>query len=47
MLPVVMLHSGVSLDGRIQGFAPDIGLYYSLIRGWKEDATRVGGYQTP
>ncbi len=42
MLPTVVLHSAVSLDGRIDGFAPDVGLYYELISRWKEDATLAG-----
>jgi 2,5-diamino-6-(ribosylamino)-4(3H)-pyrimidinone 5'-phosphate reductase len=42
MTPKVVLHNAVSLDGRITGFVPDIGLYYSLVRVWKEEATLVG-----
>jgi 2,5-diamino-6-(ribosylamino)-4(3H)-pyrimidinone 5'-phosphate reductase len=42
MLPRVILHNAVSVDGRIDGFPVDIGLYYQLAAGWKEDATLVG-----
>lgn len=42
MLPRLILHNAVSLDGRMDWFSPDIGLYYSLISRWKEDATLVG-----
>ncbi|HEX2986600.1 MAG TPA: RibD family protein [Chloroflexota bacterium] len=42
MLPRVVLHNAVSIDGRIDGFTPDLGLYYGLIPRWAEDATLVG-----
>jgi 2,5-diamino-6-(ribosylamino)-4(3H)-pyrimidinone 5'-phosphate reductase len=42
MLPRVILHNAVSVDGRMDWFAPDIGLFYELISRWKEDATLVG-----
>lgn len=42
MLPKVVLHNAVSVDGRIDGFPVDMGLYYGLIGVWKEDATLVG-----
>lgn len=42
MLPRVVLHNAVSVDGRIDGFNVDMGLYYGLIGLWKEDATLVG-----
>ncbi len=41
-LPYVVLHVAVSLDGRTQGFAPNIGAFYGLVRHWQEDATLVG-----
>ncbi len=41
-LPYVILHNAVSLDGRLTGFTPDIGLYYELVSTWQEDATLVG-----
>jgi len=38
-LPKVILHTAVSLDGRIDWFNPDVGLFYELAGRWKEDAT--------
>ena len=42
MLPRVILHNAVSLDGRIDGFPIDLQQYYELIAAWKEDATLAG-----
>ena len=42
MLPRVILHNAVSLDGRIDGFPIDLQQYYELIAVWKEDATLAG-----
>jgi 2,5-diamino-6-(ribosylamino)-4(3H)-pyrimidinone 5'-phosphate reductase len=42
MMPRIIIHNAVSLDGRIDGFTPDIGLYYELASGWNEDATLAG-----
>jgi len=42
MLPRVILHSAVSLDGRIDGFPIDLFQYYELAASWKEDATLAG-----
>lgn len=42
MLPKVIIHNAVSVDGRIDNFDVDMGLYYELARTWKEDATLVG-----
>jgi 2,5-diamino-6-(ribosylamino)-4(3H)-pyrimidinone 5'-phosphate reductase len=42
LLPRVILHNAVSIDGRINGFDADLGVYYSLIEKWREDATLVG-----
>jgi 2,5-diamino-6-(ribosylamino)-4(3H)-pyrimidinone 5'-phosphate reductase len=42
LLPRIILHNVVSLDGRIDWFTPDVGLYYELISRWREDATLVG-----
>lgn len=42
MFPMVVIHNAVSLDGRITGFTPDIGLYYRLAATWAEDATLAG-----
>jgi 2,5-diamino-6-(ribosylamino)-4(3H)-pyrimidinone 5'-phosphate reductase len=38
----VIVHAAVSLDGRIEGFAPDVDVYYELISTWAEDATLCG-----
>lgn len=42
MLPRVILHNAVSLDGRIDGFPIDLPQYYALAATWKEDATLAG-----
>ena len=42
MLPYVILHNAVSLDGKVTGFDADLGAYYELVSTWKEDATLVG-----
>ncbi len=42
MLPLVILHNSVSVDGRNDGFPPDIGLHYELASRWKVDAHLVG-----
>lgn len=42
MLPRVIIHSAVSVDGRIDWFTPDIGLYYELAAQWGEHATLAG-----
>lgn len=42
MRPRVVLHHAVSLDGRIDGFAPDLAAFYRLVETWEEDATLAG-----
>lgn len=42
MLPRVIVHSAVSADGRIDWFAPDVGLYYELAGRWGENCTLSG-----
>ena len=42
MLPRVILHKAVSLDGKIDGFPIDLQQYYELVSTWKEDATLAG-----
>jgi len=42
MLPRVILYNAVSLDGRFDWLAADIGRFYTLVSRWKEDATLVG-----
>jgi 2,5-diamino-6-(ribosylamino)-4(3H)-pyrimidinone 5'-phosphate reductase len=38
----MIVHTAVSLDGKIDGFDPDVGAYYDLIATWDEDATLCG-----
>ena len=38
----MIVQAAVSLDGRIDGFEPDVGVYYGLIETWDEDATLSG-----
>lgn len=38
----VTLHAAVSLDGRIDGFEPDVAAFYQLAAPWNEDATLAG-----
>jgi len=42
VLPRVIIHNAVSIDGRLDGFSADLGAYYGLIARWQEDATLVG-----
>jgi 2,5-diamino-6-(ribosylamino)-4(3H)-pyrimidinone 5'-phosphate reductase len=42
MLPRVILHTAVSLDGRITGFPADLELYYGLAARWNPDAILFG-----
>ena len=42
MRPHVVLHSGVSADGRMDWAAGDSGLYYELTGRWKVDAVLCG-----
>lgn len=42
MLPKVILHNAVSLDGKIEGFNADLGAYYGLVTRWNEGATLAG-----
>jgi 2,5-diamino-6-(ribosylamino)-4(3H)-pyrimidinone 5'-phosphate reductase len=42
MIPRVIIHNAVSVDGRVSGFMPDMGLYYGLARSFEEDATLSG-----
>jgi 2,5-diamino-6-(ribosylamino)-4(3H)-pyrimidinone 5'-phosphate reductase len=42
MLPKVLIHNAVSVDGRIDWFTPDVGAFYELVERWKEDATLAG-----
>lgn len=42
MKPKVILHNSVSLDGRITGFMPDMGVHYGLLGTWSPDAHLAG-----
>jgi 2,5-diamino-6-(ribosylamino)-4(3H)-pyrimidinone 5'-phosphate reductase len=42
MLPKVILHTALSLDGRITNFPADLELYYSLAAQWNPDAILFG-----
>ncbi|WP_414470187.1 dihydrofolate reductase family protein [Methanobacterium sp. ACI-7] len=42
MLPKIILYNAVSLDGRINGFNADVGLYYELASNWDIDAVLMG-----
>lgn len=42
MLPRVILHNAVSVDGRMDHISPDLGQFYQLVKYWDEDATLVG-----
>ncbi len=42
MRPRIIIHNAVSADGRIDGFMPDIGLFYKLAGAFKEDAILAG-----
>ncbi len=42
MLPRVILHNAISLDGQIEGFFVDLQQYYGLAAAFREDATLAG-----
>lgn len=42
MLPKVILHTAMSLDGRITNFPADLELYYTLAAQWNPDAVLFG-----
>ena len=42
MLPRVIVHNAVSLDGRTDGFPANVGLYYELVGQWRVDAHLAG-----
>jgi 2,5-diamino-6-(ribosylamino)-4(3H)-pyrimidinone 5'-phosphate reductase len=42
MLPRVIIHNGVSLDGRMDSYTAGIGLYYSLAGTWEVEAILSG-----
>jgi 2,5-diamino-6-(ribosylamino)-4(3H)-pyrimidinone 5'-phosphate reductase len=42
MLPVVVIHNAVSVDGRTDWFTANIEKFYDITNVWKEDATLAG-----
>jgi 2,5-diamino-6-(ribosylamino)-4(3H)-pyrimidinone 5'-phosphate reductase len=42
MLPRVIIHNQVSVDGRIDWFTPDVGLYYEIAARWQADVHLAG-----
>lgn len=42
MLPQVIVHNEVSLDGRIDWFSPHVELYYSLVGQWPHQVVLTG-----
>ena len=42
MLPKVIIHNAVSVDGRIDGFEADMGQYYGLANQWRAEVMLSG-----
>ena len=42
MLPKVVIHNSVSLDGSLTGFEPDMQLHYQIAGSYKPDAHLIG-----
>jgi 2,5-diamino-6-(ribosylamino)-4(3H)-pyrimidinone 5'-phosphate reductase len=42
MLPRVILHNALSVDGRMDWIAPDLSLYYELAARWEPDLILCG-----
>lgn len=42
MLPRVIMHNAVSVDGRVDWISPDLGQFYGLASTWREDVTLAG-----
>jgi 2,5-diamino-6-(ribosylamino)-4(3H)-pyrimidinone 5'-phosphate reductase len=42
MLPRVVVHNEISVDGRMDRLDVDMGRFYRLAATWKEDVTLVG-----
>jgi len=42
MLPKIIIHNAVSVDGRIDGFEADMGQYYGLANRWRAEAMLSG-----
>ena len=42
MLPEIIIHNSISLDGSLTGFMPDMGLHYSIAGSYNPDAHLIG-----
>jgi 2,5-diamino-6-(ribosylamino)-4(3H)-pyrimidinone 5'-phosphate reductase len=42
MIPEIIIHNSVSLDGSLTGFMPDMGLHYKIAGSYKPDAHLIG-----
>ena len=42
MLPEVIIHNSVSLDGSLTNFEPNMGLHYQIAGNYKPDAHLIG-----
>ena len=42
VLPKVIVHNSVSLDGSLTNFMPDMGLHYQIAGDYKPDAHLIG-----
>lgn len=42
MLPEIIIHNSISLDGSLTGFMPDMGLHYKIAGDYKPDAHLIG-----
>ncbi len=42
MVPEIIIHNSVSIDGSLTGFIPDMGLHYKLAGDYKPDAHLIG-----
>ncbi len=40
--PEVIMHNSISLDGRVTGFMPDIGLHYGIVGDYRADIYMAG-----
>jgi len=42
MIPEIIIHNSISLDGSLTGFMPDMGLHYSIAGSYNPDAHLIG-----
>jgi 2,5-diamino-6-(ribosylamino)-4(3H)-pyrimidinone 5'-phosphate reductase len=42
MLPRVILHNSISLDGKLENYMPDVALHYEIVARWQADAYLAG-----